>query len=343
MSEPGQSRSAKYLELLLQTVDNIDRILILPHNDPDPDAVASALALQYLLAERSNIASQIAYRGLVGRAENKALIDYLGHPLQLLTDLERSWLSLPIALVDTQPDTGNNAATPEATVAIVIDHHPWRGGTASAWFADVRIEIGSTSTILTEYLQAAKLEPDQQLATALFYGIKTDTMGLTRQASPADAAAYAYLQPRIDADALIEIERAQVPLDYFKSFAGTLRAARIYDQVIISYIGSMAYPDLAAEMANVLLRLEGCEWVICIGIYEDELVLAVRTRNREGGAGRLAQTLVGNQGMAGGHGAMASGHLPLAGREPKRLASRIRHRALQHLGVSPEMRGKSLV
>jgi nanoRNase/pAp phosphatase (c-di-AMP/oligoRNAs hydrolase) len=228
-------------------------------------------------------------------------------------------------------------------VVIVIDHHPRREGTASARFADVRLEIGSTSTILTEYLQAAKLEPNPQLATALFYGIKTDTMGLTRQASPADAAAYAYLQPRIDADALIEVERAQVPLGYFKSFAGTLRAARIYDQIVISYIGSMAYPDLVAEMANVLLRLEGFEWVICIGVYEDELVLAVRTRNREGGAGRLAQTLVGHQGTAGGHGAMAGGHLPLAGREPKRLASRFRQRALQHLGVSPEIKGKPLL
>ena len=105
---------------------------------------------------------------------------------------------------------------------------------------------------MTEYLRAAGVEPAPKLATALFYGIKTNTMGLGRAASPADVAAYFYLQPRIDVEALVEIERAQVPADYFKSFAATLQAARAYDGVVISYLGSMAYPDLAAEMADIL-------------------------------------------------------------------------------------------
>jgi len=90
--------------------------------------------------------------------------------------------------------------------------------------------------------------------------------------SPADVAAYFFLQPKIDVDALIEIERAQVSVGYFKSFDTALGAARIYGHVLISYIGAMAYPDLAAEMANIFLRLQGCEWVICLGVYQDELI-----------------------------------------------------------------------
>jgi nanoRNase/pAp phosphatase (c-di-AMP/oligoRNAs hydrolase) len=225
----------------------------------------------------------------------------------------------------------------------VIDHHPWREATALARFADIRPEMGSTSAILTEYLQAASLEPPPPLATALFYGIKTDTMGLGREASPADVAAYFFLQPRIEVDALIEIERAQVPVGYFKSFDTALGAARIYRHVLISYIGSMAYPDLAAEMANIFLRLQGCEWVICLGVYQDELILAVRTRQRGGGAGQLAQAMVRQQGTAGGHGSMAGGHLPLNGREPKRLAGRLTQLALQHLGIEFATKGVPLL
>ena len=82
-------------------------------------------------------------------------------------------------------------------------------------------------------------------------------MGLGRADSPADVAAYFYLQPRIDVETLIEIERVQVPADYFKSFATTIQAARAYDGVVISYVGPMGYPDLAAEMADILSRLEG--------------------------------------------------------------------------------------
>lgn len=331
------------LKRLFEAVEGTSSTLILTHNDPDPDAVASAIALRYLLAEKLKAKGVIAYGGIIGRAENKALVNYLGQPLHPIAALASSRFP-SIALADTQPGAGNNALSPGANVAIVIDHHPWREATGSAKFADVRTAVGSTSTMLTEYLQAANLEPDQQLATALFYGIKTDTMGLTRQASPADAAAYSYLQPQIDADALIEIERAQVPLAYFKSFEATLRAARLYDdRVVISYVGPMVYPDMSAEMADELIRLEGSEWVICMGVYQEKLILAVRTRSRQGGAGRLAQAIIGSQGIAGGHGVMAGGHISLHGRDPKRLASRISQRVLRHLNVAPRSRGQRLV
>ncbi len=81
---------------------------------------------------------------------------------------------------------------------MVIDHHAWCKETATASFYDVRPRLGATSTILTQYLQGADVEPPLSLVTALFYGIKTITMGLSRDTSPADAAAYSYLQPRID-------------------------------------------------------------------------------------------------------------------------------------------------
>lgn len=159
-----------------------------------------------------------------------------------------------VALVDTQPGAGNNLLSAASTVDIVIDHPPWREATALARFADMRPEMGSTSAILTEYRQAAVLAPPPPLATTLFYGIITDTMGLGREASPADVAAYFFLQPKIDVDALIEIERTQVSVGYFKSFDTALGAARIYGHVLISYIGSLASPDLAAEMGNIFLR-----------------------------------------------------------------------------------------
>ncbi len=334
----GQER----LDLLFKAVDGADRVLILPHNDPDPDAIASALALRHLLAERLGLESDIAYKGLIGRAENKMLVRYLGHPLRRLrgSDLRRS---ATVALIDTQPGAGNNALPPRFTVAIVIDHHPWREATAAAGFAEVRSDVGATSTILTEYLQATGIEPAQPLVTALFYGIKTDTMGLGRGASPADAAAYFYLQPRIDIEALVEIERAQVPAEYFKRLNATVQAARVCDGVVISYVGPMGYPDLAAEMADLLLRLEGTRWVICTGVYKNVLNLAVRTRSRRGGSELLVQEIVGDRGTAGGHGTMAGGDVPLQGEDPEQLALQLGRRALRYLKVAPEVVSKPLI
>jgi nanoRNase/pAp phosphatase (c-di-AMP/oligoRNAs hydrolase) len=330
------------LQLLMGAVQGIDRILILPHNDPDPDAIASAIALRHLLTEKSRVEARIAYQGIIGRAENKALVRYLGHPLRRLKDAELQRADA-VALIDTQPGAGNNPLPPGRTLTIVFDHHPWRDETAAAAFAEVSSDLGATSTIMTEYLQAAGIEPAPPLATALFYGIKTDTMGLGRGASPADAAAYFYLQPRIDVEALVEIERAQVPAEYFRSFDIALRAARVYDDVVIAYIGQMDYPDSVAEMADMLLRLEGIRWAICMGAYQGELVLSVRARGRRGGAGRLAQNMVEGRGTAGGHGAMAGGHLPLAGEDAEQVAMQLGQRALQLLKVEAATSGKALI
>jgi nanoRNase/pAp phosphatase (c-di-AMP/oligoRNAs hydrolase)/DNA-binding XRE family transcriptional regulator len=327
---------------LFEAVAGLSRLLILPHNDPDPDAIAGAVALRYLLAQGLNIEGRIAYQGIIGRAENKALVRYLGHPLRRLKDSDLHRADA-VALIDTQPGAGNNPLPPGRSPTIVIDHHPWREETAAAAFAEVRPDIGATSTILTDYLKTTGIEPTPPLATALFYGIKTDTMGLGRGASASDTAAYFYLQPRIDVDALVEIERAQVPAEYFRSFDIALRAARVYDDVVIAYIGQMDYPDLVAEMADLLLRLEGTRWVICMGAYQGELVLSVRTRGRRSGAGRLAQGIVESRGTAGGHGAMAGGHLQLRGEDPAQVATQLGQRVLQLLKIPVGTPGKTLI
>jgi len=327
---------------LLAALAGAEQVLILPHTDPDPDAIASALALRHLLAEKLGTHARIVYKGIIGRAENKALVRYLDCPLRRLVraDLEKP---AAFALVDTQPGAGNNVLPPHHPVSVVLDHHPWNEPAATATFHDVRAHVGATSTMLTQYLQAASIEPPPPLATALFYGVKTDTMGLSRGASDEDVAAYFYLQPRIDIEALVKIERAQVPAAYFASFAATLRAARIYDDVLVSYVGHMGYPDLTAEMADLLLRLEGVQWVICIGVYEDEMALSVRTLKKAGGADRLVQEVVGDQGTAGGHGAMAAGHLMLGSRDPELLAHELGRRALDALGVAPDLPARPLV
>ena len=267
---------------------------------------------------------------------------YLGYPLRPLADGEVSEVS-SVALIDTQPGAGNNVLPPSNDVSIVFDHHPERQETSAARFADVRPEVGATSTILTEYCQAATSKLPPLIATALFYGIKTDTMGLGRGASPSDVAAYFYLQAQIDVQALVKIERAQVPAEYFQGLVSALQSARVYDErLIVSTVEDMGRPDLPAEMADLLLRLKGVEWVMCMGVHDDGMMLSVRT-NHQRGAGQLIQEVVGDLGSAGGHGAMAAGQIPLEGRDPEALFHRLRQQALERLGIDPHASGQALI
>ncbi len=329
------------LEALLAAVGSATELLIMPHNDPDPDAIAAAVALRYLLEEQAGLECHIVYRGIVGRAENKALLDYLGSPLSRLRFAEPC-PPLPIALIDTQPGAGNNSLALGCDLRIVLDHHPLRQETSRVPFGDVRTGIGSVSTMLLGYLHAANLTPPAWLATALFYGIKTDTMGLSRGTCQDDVDAYFFLQPLVEIEALVRIERAQVPPQYFRSLVAALQAARIYDNLLLSYVGRLVYPGLAAEMADLMLRLEKIDWVVCYGAYEEELVLSVRTtQNRQ--ADKLVQQIVGELGTAGGHGALAGGQIPFIDQDPDDLARHLHRHILTCLGYVEEMEGQPLV
>lgn len=345
-TKPGQANRNRVTllgrpETLYEAFGDTESFLILTHNDPDPDAIASATALQWLLKEKTGAEGHIVYKGIVGRAENKALVRYLGYPLRLLTEAEVSQ-SLPIVLVDTQPGAGNNALPSASQVVAVFDHHPLREETFAASFIDVRPDVGATSTILTEYCQSAGTELPPSIATALFYGIKTDTMGLGRGAAQADVAAYFYLQSRVDVQALVQIERAQVPQEYFQGLVAALQSAYLYDNVLIAYIGEMQRPDLTAEMADLFLRLRGVDWVMCMGVYEDQMTLSMRTNSQQG-AGQLIQSVVGDLGSAGGHGSMSAGQIPLDGQNPEILSHRLKERVLKYLEVDSDVAAQKLI
>jgi nanoRNase/pAp phosphatase (c-di-AMP/oligoRNAs hydrolase) len=328
---------------LLSAVDGLEHLLIVPHNDPDPDAIASAVALRYLLNERLDVTIDIVYKGIVGRAENKALVRYLGHPVRRMMHDEPcpSW---PVAVVDTQPGAGNNAVPARCDVRIVIDHHPRRDPTALSVFHDVRANVGATSTILTGYLKEAKIALPPWLATALFYGIKTDTMGLSRGACQADVDAYFYLQPKVEIEALTKIERAQVPSGYFKDLVSSLQGARVYDgSLVIAYLGWMSYPGMAAEIADLLLRLQGAVWVVAMGAYDQEFVLSVRTLDGRGGAGEFIEQIVQRRGTAGGHGAMAGGQILIEEQGPTLLARELERAILKVFEISPDSHGDPLI
>ncbi|HSM55267.1 MAG TPA: hypothetical protein VK879_03855 [Candidatus Sulfomarinibacteraceae bacterium] len=335
---------AKRWQKLTEAVAGYENILILLHDDPDPDAVASGEALRYLLAEKLGVKGQIAHRGVIGRAENRALVEYLDLSLLALPDEAFAVETgpQPVALVDTQPGAGNSPLPADYPTALVIDHHG-ELESENIVFRDVRPWIGASSTILTQYLRAAEIKPPTSLATALFYGIKTDTRGLSRDTSAADVGAYFYLLNFVDVDAVVEIENAQVPTSYFKNLTRAMQAANVYDGVVISYVGQSDYPDLTAEMADLFLRLEGVNWVVCIGAYEDALYLSVRARDEGADAEQLARAIIGEQGTAGGRNTLAGGQIPLNGQDADQLADEIRRRALAYLDVAPGTSGESIV
>jgi nanoRNase/pAp phosphatase (c-di-AMP/oligoRNAs hydrolase) len=292
------------LDALTKIVQDEDRILILMHDNPDPDAIASALGLQYLLEHLSGKPSTIAFSGIVGRAENRAMLKHLGIKLCSLSRI--SLEDFPcVALVDTQPGTGNNSLPADRLPKIVFDHHPFRNTSRKVPYREIKPKYNVTAAIVTEYLIASGLELETTLATALFYAIKSETEGLGREVGKIEARLRHYLYPKVDQKLLANIENARVSREYFQIMHAALEHALIYGDTVIANLESVTSPDVVAELADVLMRLEKVKWSFCFAAYNGDILVSARTIERGNDAGTLMQTAFGKLGAAGGHEMMA--------------------------------------
>jgi nanoRNase/pAp phosphatase (c-di-AMP/oligoRNAs hydrolase) len=291
---------------------NQKKFLILSHNNPDPDTLASAFGFSYLLQKKFNIRCVMGYGGVLTRAENKAMVTRLRIPTSRI-GVEDLSPYRTIALIDGQPLTGNNLMMIRSHLPlIVVDHHPLRKHSLKSKFHDVRPDYGSTSSIIAEYLIAAELTPSRAVATALLYGIKTDTNSLIRSCCKADHFAFNYLSTLSNPRVLGSIEKPPLPINYFRDFQKGLANTLVFRDVACSLIGRVKTDSIIPELADLLLRIDGVTWSLCMGEFEEMMLISLRSKARTQQAGAVLGRLVGKTGSAGGHREMAGGQIPLA-------------------------------
>lgn len=312
-------------------------VLVLTHNNPDPDALSSGKALAYLFKTAWGIPSRLAYSGLVARAENKAMLRLLTPEWEHIDTLDNLDQYSAIVLIDTQPGAGNNRFPENYSPSVVIDHHhPIRDGLEQIPFVDIRPDIGATVSIVFQYLEAMNLSIDPDLATAIFYGVRTDTRALSRDSSLADQYAYFKLLSVLDHKKLAQVEQAGLPREYFQAFSKGLLSTKVYEKVLVTYQGEMHRPDFSAEMADLLIRHEDKLAVLCMGVHDRVLYLSMRTSSDELDAGNLIQQLVTSPAKAGGHGKSAGGQVPLGLQTAEQLAADVEKNFLQVMGEKEE-------
>jgi len=291
---------------MLEWVRGRGKIVIIVHDNPDPDCLASAMALRHLFIMKLNRDAVIAFSGMIARSENVAMakeLEILLTPLGLVNIKDYQ----VVCMLDTQPATGNNSLPPGSRVDIVIDHHPLKDLSKQCRWVDVRDDYGVTATILYEYLVAEKITIGTKLATALFYAIKSETQDLGRESNRPDKDAYLRLFPLTNKKLLYEITHPKLSKEYFLIVNTALENTEIYDKIVVINLGTIMFPEIVAEMADFLLRLEGIETVLCMGQYVGEMIFSTRTIRHDLNMGEVVKRLVSGIGTAGGHGMMAGG------------------------------------
>ncbi len=320
---------------MLEWLRGKGKAIIIIHDNPDPDCLASAMALRHLLAMKLSRDAVIAFSGMIGRSENIAMAKELEITLTPLELVDLDEFSV-VCMLDTQPGTGNNSLPDDCRVDIVIDHHPLREATKSCRWVDVRDDYGVTATILYEYLVAQNIQIGTKLATALFYAIKSETQDLGREANQPDRNAYLRLFPVANKRLLNEISHPKLPVEHFRTIHSGVENTTIYGKLLVVNLQAICFPEVVSEIADYLIRLESIEIVLSMGHYNNEMILSIRTTDALLNAGEIIKRLVAGKGTAGGHGMMAGGKLdnvPFSSATLKEVEDFLTRRMLLELSI----------
>lgn len=339
MSETG------LLQYIEHNCDRLSPLLILTHDYPDPDALASAYALLYLADHLFGITCRIVYGGVIGRSENREMVRLLKIPAHKLRPSD--FLRFPnVALVDTQPSFENNMFFRSRKAAIVIDQHP-STEPPNADFVWINTEAGATSALLGGALLASGAEVPSRLATALVYGILSDTLDFYRSANKDTIDIYLRLLHRADVRVLAQIQNPQRPKKFFGDLAAALQKASLGGRLIVSHLGPVESPDIVSQMADFFLSCEGVQWAFCTGRYRGNLHMSLRTNLPEGQAGDVLRSICRHPREAGGHGQIAGGKIRVSdqpdGGASEDLESTLTHLLIKRLGIKQHVQMVRLI
>jgi len=305
-----ESNAQRLLNFLDRRRDSLSPLLILTHNYPDPDGLAAAFALSYLAQQHFGITSKIAYSGMIGRSENRAMVKFLKIPLRKFRpDLLKKHRN--VAVVDAQPKFMNNPFPNNRKATIIIDQHAFTEK-PSAELAIIDTECGATCVIVAQALLLLEGPIPSKVATALVYGILSDTLDLYRARRADVIQTYLSIIPHCDLRLLAQIQNPAQSKSFFITLHRALNGAILHRRLMVSHLGFVENPDLVSQMADFLLTYEGARWTFCTGRFRGSIYASLRTSMTNVQASEVLRSTFDNPREAGGHGKIAGGSYKIA-------------------------------
>ncbi len=329
---------------LLRALRDYDRIVVVMHDNPDPDAIASGWGVQVLVEEKLGIPVRLVGGGAIVRAENRHMVDLLEPPIELVDHVDFTAGSAAV-LVDCGAEATNHVVTRQRIKPVaVIDHHA-NGNSTPATFVDIRSDVAASASIVASYLREQEIELGPKLATAMLYAVRTETCGHETHFSKLDRSILPWLTEHGDPALLAEIANAPLTRDYFADLLLALQNTFLYDDAAICFLPRAAGAEIVGEIADMLIRCDQIHRVLCATILADDLLISARTRPGHGSATKLLQVTLEGLGGAGGHSHRAGGKVSGVGHLTKvveALHDDLRNRWLAACGVERK-RGTRLI
>lgn len=281
-------------------------VYVQTHNFPDPDAIASAYGLQYLLKQRG-IDATICYKGKVDRSSINKMVQLLDIKIVEYEDLGNMLEDDEIILVDAQKGNANIIDMPGNEV-MCIDHHP-TFEKIDYVYSDIRPDVGSCSAIIASYFFENNISMSKSVATALLYGMKIDTANLTRGVSKLDLDMFYQLYDMVDKELIISLDTSVLSQNDLEAYASAINSIQIHGRMSIANTGMDCPEPLIASISDFIMMIDGIDVTVVYSIKENGIKISIRS-SCECNAGLIAKNALQGIGNGGGHEHMAGGFVP---------------------------------
>ena len=342
-----KSRGRPRAPRLLRVLAGKRNILVTTHLHPDPDALASSMAMVQLLRAKLPAGTRVSMsiKGKVASGINAKFANL--SDLELVPwDDERLKEYDGFVLLDTQPQSSFSPLPKTIETDVVIDHHQGKKHTRPHCpFCDIRTEVGATSSMVFSYFMELEVQISPALAASLLFAIESDLAGASGTPGELDNIALSSLTLMADTHRLYQMRYVDLPQSYYIAYASALGHAVYYDNALMSHIDEIDSLEKPAVMADFLLRFDQVQWALVTAVHENRLILSLRTSSKAMSAADMIRKLLRNWGEGGGHRTKAGGVIPLSNGSPTevaRLRDVLRRRYLSALKIRAT-RGQRLV
>ncbi|MFP4142320.1 MAG: DHH family phosphoesterase [Thermoplasmata archaeon] len=309
--EIGMRKKSQELKRAISSCEG--KLGIYIHDDPDMDAIGSAMAFE-IICDEEGIESTIYYHGSISPTVNEIFLGSTD-PLFEKIDTENIERYLEendkIAFLDFADHSHCDPLPEEVEPDIILDHHSTSQGIKAREFTEIRADVGATATLITKHLLNLEVDIPPMIASTLLVGIKTDTSDYTKNISSTDYKVISYLSSISDKDILDVLENPPISSETFTAMGSAIFNRRIKEDVLTTFCREVHHTEGIAKIADLLLRERDILTVLVYGVKEDEIHMSARSKDMQSNMGEIMERAFADIGEAGGHPHAAGGKISL--------------------------------